>query len=41
MPARSVSDAGLIDRFHLLAFPVLLGASKRMSSETVKADAGS
>lgn len=34
--ARSLSDAGLIDRYHLLVFPVLLGAGKRMWSETDK-----
>jgi dihydrofolate reductase len=32
--ARSLSDADLIDRYHLLVFPVLLGAGKRMFSET-------
>ena len=32
--SRSLSDAGLIDRYHLLAFPLLLGAGKRMYSET-------
>lgn len=31
--ARNLSDAGLIDRYHLLVFPVLLGAGKRMFSE--------
>lgn len=31
---RSLSDAGLIDRYHLLVFPVLLGAGKRMFSES-------
>jgi hypothetical protein len=30
------SDASLIDRHHLLVFPVLLGASKRMFSDTDK-----
>ncbi|HEY6739268.1 MAG TPA: dihydrofolate reductase family protein [Actinopolymorphaceae bacterium] len=34
--ARSLSDAGLIDRYHLLVFPVLLGAGKRMFSDTDK-----
>jgi dihydrofolate reductase len=34
--ARSLSDAGLIDRYHLLVFPVVLGAGKRMWSETDK-----
>lgn len=34
--ARGLSDAGLIDRYHLLVFPVLLGAGKRMFSETDK-----
>jgi dihydrofolate reductase len=36
MLARNLSDAGLIDRYHLLVFPVLLGAGKRMFSETDK-----
>ncbi|WP_445271035.1 dihydrofolate reductase family protein, partial [Streptomyces sp. DSM 41634] len=27
---RSLSDAGLIDRYHLLVFPLLLGAGKRL-----------
>lgn len=30
---RSMSDAGLIDRYHLLVFPVLLGAGKRLFSD--------
>lgn len=34
--ARSLSDAGLIDRYHLLVFPVVLGAGKRMWSDTDK-----
>ncbi|MFI7629837.1 dihydrofolate reductase family protein [Microbispora rosea] len=34
--AHSLSDAGLIDRYHLLVFPVLLGAGKRMFSDTDK-----
>jgi dihydrofolate reductase len=34
--ARNLADAGLIDRYHLLVFPVLLGAGKRMFSETDK-----
>ena len=34
--ARDLSDAGLIDRYHLLVFPVLLGAGKRMFSDTDK-----
>lgn len=33
---RSLSDAGLIDRYHLLVFPVLLGAGKRLFSTTDK-----
>ena len=33
---RNLSDAGLIDRYHLLVFPVLLGAGKRMFSDTDK-----
>jgi dihydrofolate reductase len=35
--ARNLSDAGLIDRYHLLVFPLLLGAGKRMFSDTDKA----
>ncbi|NGN62962.1 dihydrofolate reductase family protein [Streptomyces sp. A7024] len=31
-----LSDAGLIDRYHLLVFPLLLGAGKRLFSETDK-----
>lgn len=34
--ARNLSDAGLIDRYHLLVFPVVLGAGKRMWSDTDK-----
>ncbi|PTA46169.1 dihydrofolate reductase family protein [Micromonospora sp. RP3T] len=34
--ARRLSDAGLIDRYHLLVFPVLLGAGKRLFSTTDK-----
>lgn len=34
--SRNLSDAGLIDRYHLLVFPLLLGAGKRMYSDTVK-----
>jgi dihydrofolate reductase len=33
---RNLADAGLIDRYHLLVFPMLLGAGKRMFSETDK-----
>ncbi|MFB9908833.1 dihydrofolate reductase family protein [Allokutzneria oryzae] len=33
---RDLSDAGLIDRYHLLVFPVLLGAGKRLFSSTDK-----
>ncbi len=33
----ALSDAGLIDRYHLLVFPVLLGAGKRLFSDTDKA----
>ncbi|MGW8064288.1 dihydrofolate reductase family protein [Streptomyces ziwulingensis] len=29
-----LSDAGLVDRYHLLVFPVLLGAGKRLFSAT-------
>ncbi len=34
--ARSLTDAGLVDRFHLLVFPLLLGAGKRLFSEADK-----
>jgi dihydrofolate reductase len=34
--ASNLSDAGLIDRYHLLVFPVLLGAGKGMFSDTDK-----
>ena len=30
--ARTLSDAGLVDRYHLLVFPVLLGAGKSLFS---------
>ena len=33
---RALSDAGLVDRYHLLVFPVLLGAGKRLFSGTDK-----
>lgn len=33
---RALSDAGLIDRYHLLVFPVLLGAGKRLFSDADK-----
>ncbi|MEU3605146.1 dihydrofolate reductase family protein [Streptomyces sp. NPDC035033] len=33
---RALSDAGLVDRYHLLVFPVLLGAGKRLFSTTDK-----
>jgi dihydrofolate reductase len=33
---RSLADAGLVDRYHLLVFPVLLGAGKRLFSEIEK-----
>ena len=29
-----LADAGLVDRYHLLVFPLLLGAGKRLFSET-------
>lgn len=35
--ARRLSDASLIDRYHLLVFPVLLGAGKRLFSDADKA----
>jgi dihydrofolate reductase len=31
--ARTLSDAGLVDRYHLLVFPVLLGAGKSLFSD--------
>lgn len=34
--ARNLSDAGLIDRYQLLVFPVRLGADKGMFSDTDK-----
>ncbi|WP_435769219.1 dihydrofolate reductase family protein [Nocardioides sp. SYSU DS0651] len=34
--ARSLADAGLVDRYHLLVFPTVLGAGKRMWSDTDK-----
>ncbi|WP_181774332.1 dihydrofolate reductase family protein [Amycolatopsis pittospori] len=33
---RNLADAGLIDRYHLLLFPVLLGAGKRLFSDADK-----
>jgi dihydrofolate reductase len=33
---RDLADAGLIDRYHLLVYPVLLGAGKRLFSGTDK-----
>lgn len=33
---RALADAGLIDRYHLLVFPVLLGAGKRLFSAADK-----
>ena len=33
---QALSDAGLIDRYHLLVYPVLLGAGKRLFSTTDK-----
>jgi dihydrofolate reductase len=33
---RSMSDAGLVDRYHLLVFPLLLGSGKRLFSTTDK-----
>ncbi len=34
--ARNLEDAGLVDRYHLLVFPLLLGAGKRLFSEADK-----
>ncbi|GAA3839672.1 dihydrofolate reductase family protein [Saccharothrix violaceirubra] len=34
--SRNLADAGLVDRYHLLVFPVLLGAGKRLFSGTDK-----
>ncbi|MCX4681847.1 dihydrofolate reductase family protein [Streptomyces sp. NBC_01433] len=33
---RKLADAGLIDRYHLVVFPLLLGAGKRLFSDTDK-----
>jgi dihydrofolate reductase len=33
---RSLADAGLVDRYHLLVFPLLLGAGKRLFSDADK-----
>jgi dihydrofolate reductase len=33
---KSLADAGLVDHYHLLVFPVLLGAGKRLFSEADK-----
>ncbi|MER6299470.1 dihydrofolate reductase family protein [Kitasatospora sp. NPDC001539] len=33
---RALSDAGLVDRYHLLVYPLLLGAGKRLFSTTDK-----
>ncbi|MFE2156509.1 dihydrofolate reductase family protein [Streptomyces lydicus] len=33
---QSLSDAGLIDRYHLIVFPLLLGTGKRLFSATDK-----
>ncbi|MGY0019660.1 dihydrofolate reductase family protein [Streptomyces sp. cg35] len=33
---RNLSEAGLIDRYHLLVFPLLLGAGKRLFSDADK-----
>ncbi|TDQ05572.1 dihydrofolate reductase family protein [Labedaea rhizosphaerae] len=33
---QNLSDAGLVDRYHLLVYPVLLGAGKRLFSSTDK-----
>ena len=34
--AKNLADAGLVDRYHLLVFPTVLGAGKRMWSDTDK-----
>ncbi|MDE3720829.1 dihydrofolate reductase family protein [Nocardiopsis sp. N85] len=34
--ARGLADANLVDRYHLLVFPLLLGAGKRLFSDTDK-----
>ncbi|WP_306365762.1 dihydrofolate reductase family protein [Nocardiopsis sp. CC223A] len=34
--AQGLADAGLVDRYHLLVFPLLLGAGKRLFSDTDK-----
>ncbi|PVG81411.1 deaminase [Nocardioides gansuensis] len=34
--ARTLADAGLVDRYHLLVFPLLLGAGKRLFSDADK-----
>jgi dihydrofolate reductase len=36
MLGASLADAGLVDRYHLLVFPVLLGAGKRLFSAADK-----
>ncbi|WP_424464209.1 dihydrofolate reductase family protein [Pseudoclavibacter helvolus] len=33
---QALADAGLVDRYHLLVFPLLLGAGKRLFSKTDK-----
>ncbi|WP_017589658.1 dihydrofolate reductase family protein [Nocardiopsis ganjiahuensis] len=33
---RALADAGLVDRYHLLVFPLLLGAGKRLFSDSDK-----
>lgn len=33
---RSLADAGLVDRYHLLVFPLLPGAGKRLFGEADK-----
>lgn len=33
---RNLADAGLVDRYHLLTFPLLLGAGKRLFSDADK-----
>ncbi len=38
--AQHLAAAGLVDRYHLLVFPVLLGAGKRLFADAATADGG-